>query len=47
MIDQGELDEEKEDITKDEEQAIIQTLIPKIGTPTQTLQKSSTDMISL
>ena len=48
VIDEGKSKEEKEE-TKDEEQATIQTLIelPKIGTPTQTLQKLSTDMISL
>ena len=48
MIDQGKSEEEKEE-TKDEEQAAIQILIelPKTGTPTQTLQKPSIDMISL
>ena len=46
MIDQGKLEEEKEE-TRDEEQATIQTLVelPKTGTPTQTFQKLSIDMI--
>ena len=49
MIDQRKSDEEKEDKSKDEEKAAIQTLIelPKIGTPTRTLQKSSTEVIPL
>ena len=48
VIDQSKIDEEKEEKTKYEEQTIIHTLIelPKIGTPTQTLQKPSTEMIS-
>ena len=40
--------EEKEE-TRYEEKTTIQTLVklPKIGTPTQTLQKPSTDMITM
>lgn len=40
--------EEKEE-TRDEEESTIQTLVelPKIGTPTQTLQKSSIEMLAL
>ena len=41
-------EEEKEE-TQDEEQSAIQTLIdlPKIGTPTKTLQQPSSDMVTL
>ena len=48
VTNEGKLEEEKEE-TKDEEQAAIQTLfeLPKTCTPTQTLQKPSTDTISL
>ena len=48
VSDKGKLEEEKEE-TRYEDQATIQTLVelPKIGTPTQTLQKPSTNMISL
>ena len=48
MSDKGKSEEEKEE-TRDEEQATIQTLVelPKTGTPTQTLQELSTNMITM
>ena len=48
MSDKEKQEKEKEE-ARDEEQTTIQTLVelPKIGTPTQTLQKPSTNMIPL
>ena len=48
VIDKEKWVEENEEI-RDEEKTTIQTLVelPKIGTPTQTLQKPSTDMLAL
>ena len=48
MIDKEKQTKEKEE-ARDEEESAMQTLVelPKIDTPTQTLQKLSTDMLAL
>ena len=46
--DQGNLEDKRKE-TRNEEQVAIETLVelPKIGTPTQTLQQLSTHMLSM
>ena len=48
-VTQEDKKEEEEDETKDKDESAIQTLVelPKIGTPTKTLQQVSTDMLAL